>query len=202
METLEAILLDALLWALLGGGILATLVGFWLILAPLSFANVSRVADRWVSTRQAAEWLESPRPIERLFYRRHRPFGLLLMASAAFALGYLGFNYQRSVDTLAAFVLPWAGFGSNVIAGVLTSILLVGNAGVLVISAFVVVRPSLLKRVEAASNRWVSTREAFNGLDNRNDSPGRAVARMPRLAGLVLVVAGLYTTLQLALVLA
>ncbi len=199
METLEAIFLDALLWALLGGGTLAILVGFWLILAPLSFANVSRVADRWVSTRRAAEWLESPRPIERLFYRHHRPFGLLLMAGAAFALGYLGVNYERSADLLAAFVLPWEGVGSTVIAGVLTGILLVGSAGVLIISGFVVVRPSLLKRVEAASNRWVSTREAFRGLDNCSDSPGRAVARMPRLAGLVLVVAGLYTTLQLAL---
>ncbi len=201
MDILADILLEAFLWTLLGGGVLAMLVGCWLLVAPLSFARFSRVLNRWLSTRRAAQWLETPRPIERFFYRRHRVFGLLLVAGAAFALYYLLFSYE-TVEMLAAFVLPWAGPEGDVIAATVTGFLLFGNAMILLIGGIVLVRPSLLKGVEATSNRWVSTGNALEALDRRSDLPDQAVVRAPRLAGLALALAGLYTTLQLGLFLA
>ncbi len=198
MDVLTATLLNGFLWILLGGGLFATLIGLWLMLAPLGFASFSGVVNRWVSTRQATHWLEAPRPIERFFYRRHRVFGALLIVGAAFALYSLGFHYDAA-RMLAAFALPWAGPGAEVFTTALTGFLLFGNAMVLLIGVVVLLRPSLLKGVETVSNRWVSTGEAFDSLDSHSDLPDKAIARRPRLAGAVLVVVGLCTALQLGL---
>ncbi len=198
MELLAASLLNAFLWILLGGGVLATLVGLWLLIAPVGFASFSGMINRWVSTRQAAHWLEAPRPIERFFYRRHKVFGVLLIMGAAFALYYLGFHYDAA-RMLAVFALPWTGPGVEAVTSALTGFLLFGNGMVLLIGVIVLLRPSLLKGVETASNRWVSTREAFDSLDSRSDFPDEVIAHRPRLAGAVLLVAGLCTALQLGL---
>ncbi len=198
MDVLAATLLNAFLWILLGGGVLATLIGLWLLIAPFGFASFSGMINRWVSTRQAARWLETPRPIERFFYRRHKLFGVLLIMGAAFALYYLGFHYDAA-RMFAAFALPWTGPGVEVITTALTGFLLFGNGMVLLIGVIVLLRPSLLKGVETASNRWVSTGEAFDSLDSRSDFPDEVIAHRPRLAGAVLLVAGLCTALQLGL---
>ncbi len=199
MDILSAILLDTVLWISLGGGVLAMLAGLWLLIAPRGFAGFSRIVNRWVSTGPATRWLETPRPIERFFYRGHKVFGALLISGAVFALHYL-VSHQAAVSMLAAFAQP--GPAGDVMAAALTSFLLAGNVVVLIVGVIVVVRPSLLKGVEAASNRWFSTHEAFKSLDSRSDLPDQVVARQPRLTGLVLTVAGLYATLQLGLFLA
>ena len=196
MDMLSAILLDTVLWLALGGGMLAMLVGLLLLIAPRGFARVSRLANRWVSTAPATRLLEKPRPIERFFYRGHKVFGILLTSGAVFALHYL-VSHGAATGMLAALGAP--GPAGDIMAVALTGFLLAGNIVVLLVGIVVVVRPSLLKGVEAASNRWISTRETFNTLDSRSDLPDRAVARKPRLAGLALTVAGFYTTLQLGL---
>ena len=198
MDILASTLLNAFLWILLGGGVLATVIGLWLLVAPFGFASFSDKINRWVSTRQAVHWLEAPRPIERFFYRRHKVFGVMLIVGAAFALYYLGFHYDAA-RMLAAFALPWTGTGVEAVTTALTGFLLFGNGMVLLIGVIVFLRPSLLKGIETASNRWVSTGETFDSLDSRNDFPDEVISHRPRLAGAVLLVAGLCSALQLGL---
>ena len=200
MDILIEIALDALLWTLFGGGLFAVLVGVWLLLSPQSLMNFSRIANRWVSTRQATQWLETPRPIERFFYRHHKIFGVLLTLGAAFALYYLTVRYD-SARMAAGLALPWKGPTVEIVADALLGFLIAGNIFVVGIGFIVLIRPSLLKRVEATSNRWISTRRLFKTLDNQSDLPDRFAVRQPRLLGVLLILGALYATLQLGLML-
>ena len=200
MDILIRITLDALLWTLLGGGVLAILVGVWLLLSPASLMEISKIANRWVSTRQATQWLEAPWPIERLFYRHHRTCGLLLTLGSAFALYYLMFQYDAA-QVVASLALPWYRPTVEIVADTLLGFLIAGNIFVLGIGLIVFIRPSLLKRVEATSNQWISTRRFFKKLDNQSDLPDRFAVRQPRLLGALLIAGALYATLQLGLLL-
>ena len=198
MDILVEIAMDALLWTLFGGGLLAVLVGIWLLISPASFMDFSRIANRWVSTREATQWLEAPRPIERFFYRHHRTFGILLTLGATFALYYLMFEYDAA-RVVASLALPWQGPTVEIVADALLSFLVAGNILVVGVGLIVLIRPSLLKKVEASSNRWISTRRLFKNLDNQSDLPDRFAVRQPRLLGALLIVGALYATLQLGL---
>ena len=198
MEILLNAITEALLLTLLVLSVLAILLGLWLILAPASFSDLGKFANRWVSTRNAGRWLEKPHYIERFFYRHHKIFGILLVAGAAFALYRLAFTYNQA-KSLVALAIPGVGATTEAIAGGLLAFLLFGNLVVFFVGATVLGRPSLLKDVEKASNRWVSTRKASKVLEAEIDAPDQLAKRHPRVLGTLIVIGGLYAALQLGI---
>jgi hypothetical protein len=189
-----------LLRGLLVASVFAVVAGAWLLLAPESFAALSKSASRWVSTRAAVRWLENPRYIERFFYRHHRIFGVMLMVGAAYAVYHLTFQYNQA-RSLAALAVPGYGPAVESIAGALVAFLLFGNLTVFFIGATVLGRPSLLKGMEAVGNRWISTRKAFRLFDTRVEGPDRLAERHPRVLGTLVLLGGLYAALQLGVAL-
>jgi len=91
-------------------------------------------------------WLrtaEAPRRIERLVYRHHRLFGLAVLAGASLFL----------VRTAAA-GLVWPD-ASEPLWHAVYPVLAVLNLALLPFGAVMLIRPSLLKRLEQAANRWI-----------------------------------------------
>lgn len=84
-----------------------------------------------------------PRPIERFVYRHHRAFGLAILAGSMLYLGLV-----------ARYGLLWPA-GAGPVLGVLLPLLTLVNLTLLPFGTVMLLRPSLLKRVEAASNRWI-----------------------------------------------
>jgi len=191
---------DGLVWGLLVASVFAAVAGAWLLMAPASFAALSKSANRWVSTRAAARWLESPRHIERFFYRHHRIFGVVLMVGAAYAVYHLTFEYNQA-RSLAALAVPGHGPAVEPIASALVAFLLFGNLTVFFVGATVLGRPSLLKGLEAVSNRWISTRKAYRVFDISVEGPDRLAERHPRILGTLVLLGGLYAALQLGVAL-
>lgn len=81
--------------------------------------------------------------IERFVYRHHRVFGACVLIGAGVYLA-----------SIAANGLLWPS-GAPGILGVLLPMLTLLHLALLPFGAVMLLRPSLLKRLEAASNRWI-----------------------------------------------
>jgi hypothetical protein len=125
--------------------------------------------------------------IERPLYRHHRLFGAVVTLGALVLFALLWRLPGH------AFMAAWA-YGLGARMAILFSLALVVFA--LLIGVFLIVRPSAIKAFEAASNRWI---ELFPPGKPAVASPlPRLVLRTPRLAGLLLLAAGIACLLALA----
>lgn len=80
--------------------------------------------------------------IERFIYRHHRAFGLIILLVGVFSIWQLGRTELRQ--------LP----GNSATMTALLWILMAGQAFNLLMGLFILLRPSLLKPLEALGNRW------------------------------------------------
>lgn len=110
--------------------------------------------------------------IERLVYRHHRLFGLLVMAAAVFFLWQL-FRADPA----------WTAKGSG-ITPVLIWTLVCAQAINLLIGAVIMLRPSLIKPLESIGNRW--HRLELSG--QRSPESIRVTATLLALVGLTVLV--------------
>ena len=113
--------------------------------------------------------------VERLIYRHHRLFGVIVLLTGTFCLWQLG-----RADLIALLD------GSST-ASALLWILLLGQGFNLVVGLVILLRPSLLKPVESLSNRW-------HGSDPNGGTRGEDV----RSTAVVLSVVGLLVVLVTA----
>ena len=60
------------------------------------------------------------------------------------------------------------------------------------VSLFLLLRPSLLRDFEQASNRWLSLRRALKPMEVRRDGVDEYVFRHARQAGILLMLGSLY----------
>lgn len=184
-------LLDAGTWigvALLGG---CLAYGLALIAFPGPALQFSANLSRRYSGRRALRPLEVPRATERYFYRHHKIVGSLLLAGvlAFFIVYFLDFPRDSALARLAGLMgRPLAG----VVLDSVVAFFLVLNAAIAAISIVMIWRPSLLKPVEALANRWISTRQAFRGVDESHAPLDKLVRSFPRVAGLLVLLGAGY----------
>lgn len=153
------------LWITAGGGLLLG-NGLALLLAP----------DRF---RACQARLERPWPIERFVYHHHRLLGGLILGGALLLLGLLAIYHA------SAFGLGLKGLSeTRLLIQLIRFAELVAAVFCLIIGVFVFFRPSLLKRLEATANQWISPIQAT--------SPS-ASPLIHRLMALSLITAGLGT---------
>jgi len=189
-------LLAACLVALAG----AALVGIWLLAHPPSALRLHAAASRWLSLRRSLRPLEVPVASERGFYRRHRAFGLIVVAGAIYALYRWALSFDRAA--LLRYLEAVVGWDAAWLVQTGETVFVLFHALLLPLGIVLVVRPSLLKGLEARSNRWLSTRRAGRPLDLPHGGVDRFAERHPRLTGAVVLIGAVYalTALTLALV--
>ncbi len=180
-----SILTDAAVVLFFLVGLVAAAIGLMLLLSPEAFERVNKAASRRFSARQAMKPLEQPRYHEPFFYRHHGWTGGLILAGALFFLLSLLFRFTPE---MAAAALP----GVDWIWIAVIWILITGNVFAVAVALVILLRPSALKPLEAAANRWISLRRASRPLDRTHEGPDRLVHSYPRASGLVLVLAGLF----------
>jgi len=151
-----------------------------LLLAPGALREGSRWR-RWMLDVDLAALLDARRAIERPLYRHHRVFGAAVIAGALAWFATLWALRDR-------LPVPGEFAGTMTLAGCTLA------AFALCIGVFLVIRPSALKGLEAAANRWI---EPFPSGGRRDAPTGyyefirRVVLRAPRFTGLLLLTAGL-----------
>jgi hypothetical protein len=187
-------LAEALLVALAAGLALALVVGVLLLTRPRTLFAVNQSLSRWIDTRRHFRALEQPRMVERFFYRHHTPLGVLIVLGAGYVLWRWAFDY-RQASFLAAVGPRWAGSFDWLVAA-LEVALIVLHVLILAAGAVILVRPSLLKRLEQTANRWHAG-PPTDRLDTMFNPLDRSLAVYPRLSGLILLVASGWSLLAL-----
>jgi hypothetical protein len=167
--------------------VLGLAVGAVLLLAP----GVLRAGGRWrrwLLEIDLVPLLDRPRTVERPLYRHHYAFGAAVIVGALASLATLWElrDYPLVTAMLSGILGAW---------GARVAILMTWASAVfaLGIGVLVLIRPSALKKMEAAANRWI---EPFASTGRLGIPAGygvisRFVLRLPRLAGLLLLASGL-----------
>ena len=184
-------MVDWILTVLFCLGVLFIPVGIALILVPQSVMRLGESSNRWISTNGLVNSLDSPRNHERLFYKYHHLFGVLIVLGSAFSLYVLVYNngitdtaesISHLADTVAGeWLLETAYY---ILSGACVLALLVGLV--------IIVRPSLLKAVEAWGNRWIDTGSTLEKLDQVHDIPTNVLPGKPRTFGIFVLICAVY----------
>lgn len=192
-------LVEALLFALVGGLALALLVGALLLVRPPLLLAINQRLSRWIDTRSTFGLLEQPLMLERFFYRHHRLLGSLVTAGAIYVLWQWAFTYDREAF-IALLDRRWLAAGLDFVVPALELALVVLHVLILFVGLIILLRPSLLKNVERVANRWHSGLPA-DSLDAVIGSVDRGISLYPRLSGLVVVAAAAWSLVVLTPVL-
>jgi hypothetical protein len=178
------------------GSAFALLAGLLLIFNSRRAFAIGERLDRWVSTRSAMRPLEKHHSIARPMYRMHRLSGALICAGSLYALAILG-----TPEGAAAIGKSLAGLGNKYFASWISDslrvALLLGNAAAFVFGVIFIVRPSMLKGLEAWADRSISGRKATKPLEEVHRPADRFTREHPRLVGALVVLGSLYVLLNL-----
>lgn len=154
---------------------IALLTGSLALLA----SGPGRAQGRQGGMAEALRLLDRQWRIERLIYRHHRLFGAVVLAAGAFCAWQLT---HEEIATLLSGSSP---------ASVLVWALLLGQGFNLLVGLVMLLRPSLLKPLEAVGNRWY-----------RLEASGAGSPRAVRTTALLLALIGLIVLLGSATLLA
>ena len=194
MSVTDTLLLRSLLWFLMFGSIAGLLVGAALILRPDWLLRVSKRANRWVSTRRLDRALEQSINLDHWFYRYRLVSGILTLAGAVYIIYFFTAAYDKP-SALAGlskhYTIPPALMDALLDALVLSS--LAGAVFALIVSLFLLFRPSMLRGFEHGANQWVSLRSALKPLEVARSGVDEYVFRHVRLVGVLLLFGSLYT---------
>lgn len=178
------------------GGVVAAILGLLLLAVPAAVLRAGAVLNRWVSTERVFRKLDSPRSSERMFYRHHRVFGLLLVLGALYLLYSFGVRLDPA-ELAGKLILFRSRAASEWLFQSLAAVNVIFGSVALVMGTAVFFRPSALKSIEAATNRWFRVDDSFKRLDAQVQGPDLWAARRPRLLGALIVAGGVYVAFSL-----
>lgn len=194
----DAILTRSLILFLLLGSVAGLFAGAALLLRPALLLRASKFANRWISTRQLSRPLTRFFSLDSWFYRYNRLSGAVLMSGSIYMVYFFTAVFDKSVALKNVFktdLLPPALMEGLVDALVLAS--LTGAVFVMLISLFLILRPSMLREFELSANRSVSLRKELKPLEITRDGVDQCVFRNVRLAGILILSGSIYTLVVL-----
>jgi hypothetical protein len=193
-----------LTWFLIGGNLIALVVGMLMFIAPARLDQWMGVSARWFSTRKLLKPLEIPRDADRILLNYPRILGGILILGAAFILIHGGLvvgkiGTEQGARYLALFFsgtnLPPSAWESLWIS--LVAVICIGATAAATVGVLAAVRAQTLHRISAVANRWLSTRQASKPLDTPYYGVDSLVRAKPRLWGGVIVFLAAYSLVVL-----
>lgn len=186
------------------GNVFALIIGVMMLVAPKQLSALSRISNRWISTRKMTKSLEKPRSSERVLLRYPRVLGVILLASAALILikGAIFVTGMSTADggRLLSLLYP----GANVSTGAweslwvsLVAFILLGAVLAVVVGLMSLFKIGKLKHWAKYVNRWVSTRRATKPLDVPHYHLDKLVAARPRAWGSVITALAFFSVVVL-----
>lgn len=191
MEILSDILRQSFLVFLWVGSFAGILLGAGMWLKPAQVIQLNQYLSRWVSSGKMEVMLDRPRWTERFFYRHSKLVGAGVLIGALVILYTFLFSFNvRTISTLVPRAYWW-------LADALVGMMLIGSGLAALIGALVLTRPSLLREIEKASNRWVSTERFQTMFNGMHFTAEQTMIRHHRIAGVAIMLGSLYILLVL-----
>lgn len=194
----ETWLLQVAVIFLMIGSVAAIMVGAMLIFRPSQLRSVRGFFDRWISTRNLDRSLEKRISLDPWFYRHGQVTGLAILSGAAFIFYYFSFSLDR-LQAIAGLAqrFQYPAVMAEVMVDALVLIVLVGALSAVLVSLFILFRPSLLRGFEDQANQWLSLRKSMKPLEFPREDFERYVDRYARQFGAFFILGGLYTLVLL-----
>ena len=172
-------------------GILLLPLGLSFILVPEKVLKLGERLNRWITTEHYFEILNKPRFQERIIYRYHHLFGILVMVFTSMSVYMMYFNSDASVATEKLSLLVDSAFGKWLLIS-LYNILICANVLAFIIGLIIFIRPSMLKTLESKANYWVHTEEKMKVLDSTRELPASMFPGNPRIFGILIILGAMY----------
>ena len=176
MSALSSILLAAGV-----AGVFGAATGAALLFVPRRFLEEPRALRRLLLETNIGDVFNRRFTIERRVYRRHRLFGAFVIVGALAGTSLLWIATQNPAVT-AALVATLGKIGFRVALTVATAL----DVLLYLVGVCLLLRPSVLKGIEAAANRWI---DPIPGKSS-HAVVSRMVLRSPRVAGALLLITG------------
>jgi len=194
MTITDAILVRSLMLFLLAGSVVGVFAGISMLLRPEWLKKSGMIANRWISTRQAARPLVRSFNIDSFIYRYNQPFGVLLMIGSVFVIYYFSnvFNAKSAMNG----VFGKAGISPVLMMGMIDGFVLIAIVGAvfaMLASLFLMFRPGMLRDFEKRANQQVSMRRSLKPMEVLHEGLDHYVFKHRQLIGLSLLLGSLYT---------
>lgn len=186
MDETTALLVSAAIAILAVLLTLTALLGAAVAVKPELLQRLRSTTDRRYSMRRATRPLDVPRNIDRILYRHHKLYGVVVVGLALFLLYFLAFGGQQPF--WRELFPPDYREIAAIVADVARLVLWLFAVFALIIGTVVFVRPSELKNFELRANRWVTARRATYDLDREYGWFDERLGRRPRLWGTVTLI--------------
>src|SRR5574340_491318 len=190
MKIINDVLLQAFLIFLFVGCVTSLFVGIGMLFKPDGVARLNQRLSRWISTDKLEEDLDRPHWTERVFYRHHRLLGVVLLGSAIFFL----LATLPKASLLTALLRDHA---TGWLPLTMMWVLLAATVLVAVAGTVVLVRPSLLRKIEKSRNHWTSTDGVLATLNSPHYSLEQHAIRHMRMVGILVVLGSSYAAAAL-----
>jgi len=188
--SIHAFIVSVLFWAAL----VILCLGLGMVAVPRHILRLGQKLNRWISTDKFFQKLDTPRYGERFFYRHHLLFGSFIILGGAYI--FYRFVFVFGSDTYVLPVFTSGNANQWLTASLVFMNILFGTLA-FIFGLIVILRPSLLKRVEAGLNRWIVTEDSVKRLDRQLQSPDSVFISHPRLMGLIIVGGCMYIVVNL-----
>ena len=170
----------------LSGSLVGILLGVCLLARTERTLAYLREMNRWVSSRQAMRPLEVPRTLEQRVRGRRLWLGLLVAAAGAYALIVLIWSLDPARLSLALGADPKYSLAAIAIES-LRWILVAGSTVCVAVGLLMALAPRALEGFEAWSNRWVSSRQALQGVDTMYVPFDHLAERFPKACAIFIL---------------
>lgn len=192
-------LLQSAVIFLIIGSVAAIVVGAMLLFRRGKLRTISALMDRWISTRNFDRQLEQRISLDPWFYRHSQVTGIAILAGALFILYFFTFELER-VQTVAGLAHQFTTYPAalaEVMVDALVFIAILGALSAILVSLFILFRPSLLRGFETQANQWLSLRKSLKPLEMPRDDFEQYVEKYASQFGILFMLGGLYTLVLL-----
>jgi hypothetical protein len=194
----DAVLMRSLALFLALGSVAGLLAGIALLLRPEWLLQLNKFSNRWVSTRQMGRSLDQPVNIDHWIYRYGHVSGAVLLAGSMYIVYMLTTHIVRADILLGLAKMHLVQ--PALLEPTLDTLVLVFLAGAvlaMIVSLFLIFRPSMLRDLELGANQNISMRQTLKPMEIQRGNVDQLVFRNMRLVGAALLCGSLYTLVVL-----
>jgi len=194
----DALLIRSFLILLLMGSVAGLLAGISMLLQPLWLQRAANFSNRWISTRQITRPFVKIFNLDSWFYRYNRLSGAVILAGSVYIIYY--FTGKFDAQTVLKNVFHVSMIPLPMREGLLDALVLASLSGAvfaLLVSFFLILRPSMLRDFEIHANRKTSLRQTMKPFEIQRNGLERWIFKHMRIAGILLTAGSFYTLLVL-----
>ena len=195
LHILREVLLHSFLVLLVIGSVISVFVGTFLLLSPGRIRSLNLAMSRWVETHRFGDALDKPHRIEKFLYRHHRIVGMLITVGALYVLNF--FLLTPDARNIAARL----SVNKMGLMDALVSMFVIGSVLAAAIGLMMMLKPSILRELEQAANRWVSTDIITSFFNAKHQGADGFVLRYGKFFAPLFILGGGYILIRIGILL-